>query len=97
MLSDVRCGGWEQKLVDCPNATTSIGYCNHEYDVAVSCQGLCSTQGDLRLADGWTYAGRVQVCINGHWGTVCNNGWSGADSQVVCRQLGYTDSKYIRL
>ena len=32
--------------------------------------------------------GRVEICINNAWGTVCNNLFSTADAQVVCTQLG---------
>ena len=49
------------------------------------------TNGTVHLVDGPVEnAGRVEICINGVWGTVCHNGWDNNDARVVCRQLGYS-------
>jgi len=49
----------------------------------------CSTENALMLADGNTTSGRLEICHNGLWGTVCDDSFSDVDAGVACRQLGY--------
>ena len=48
------------------------------------------TPGQLRLAGGnIANEGRVEICMNNAWGTVCDDSWGSADATVVCQQLGH--------
>ena len=47
-------------------------------------------QGEIRLVNGTNNReGRVEVCIDGRWGTVCRRGWEQEDTNFVCTELGF--------
>ena len=49
----------------------------------------CS-DGEIRLAGKvTTTSGRLEICYNKVWGTVCSRGWELKDSYVACRELGF--------
>uniref|UniRef100_A0A8C4SHU6 Neurotrypsin n=1 Tax=Erpetoichthys calabaricus TaxID=27687 RepID=A0A8C4SHU6_ERPCA len=45
-------------------------------------------QGAVRLIGGSSISGRVEIYLNGHWGSVCKKHWMDQDASVICRQLG---------
>lgn len=36
--------------------------------------------------------GRVEICFDEAWGTICDTLWSTNDATVVCRQLGFSST-----
>ena len=64
---------------------------NFVYIVYYLDQSNC-TDGDVRLIDGYIkQEGRIEVCINQVWGSICNKGWDKTDAHIVCQQLGYPE------
>lgn len=60
------------------------------FSLAPSVEVSNCTHGSMRLT-GTTQpsSGRVEICIHGVWGTVCDDGWDSRDANVVCGQVGY--------
>lgn len=52
--------------------------------------GSVQLVSDSHLYRGSDLSGRVEICIGGRYGTICDNSWSYKEASVVCRQLGYS-------
>ena len=51
----------------------------------------CGT-GDIRLVGGSLESeGRLEVCVNQLWGTVCSRYWDYEETRIACRQLGHQE------
>ncbi len=86
-LSSIQCRGSETNLTDCTHANFGEHSCSHSEEAGVRCS-TCTTAA-IRLQGGNATQGRVEICNNNVWGTVCDDGWSTANAQVACRQLGF--------
>ena len=91
------CTGAESSLEQCSRSTLSPSSTNYYSSpvVSVICQGNTTSQsecssGDFRLVGGERESeGRVEICVGGFWGTVCDSGWDQREALVVCRQSGF--------
>ena len=48
---------------------------------------------DVEYIDDALSQGRVEICVNGTYGTICadRDMWSNTEAAVVCKELGFTE------
>ena len=54
------------------------------------------TNGNIRLMNGTEPSvreGRVEICFNNVYGSICDDFWDVVDASVVCKQLGFNGSE----
>eukprot|EP00731_Ephydatia_muelleri_P017359 Em0010g457a len=68
------------------------GHCPYAvYGGQRSCPYAGCLNHDIRLVGGYSqYEGRVEVCYNNTWGTVCDDRFDSNEAIVICKQLGHT-------
>ncbi|XP_030852008.1 deleted in malignant brain tumors 1 protein isoform X3 [Strongylocentrotus purpuratus] len=88
LLDNLACTGAESNLLSCPHSGVGSHNCGHSEDAGVVCSSSLSSA--IRVVGGSSSTeGRVEVFVNGAWGTVCDDLWDINDANVVCRQLGF--------
>ena len=71
--------------------TPAPASCSHANDVGVFCAepspSVCQS-GAVRLSGGRDdNEGRLEVCVNNQWGTVCDDSWDISATAIACKQL----------
>ncbi|KAM8795479.1 scavenger receptor cysteine-rich type 1 protein M130-like [Eudromia elegans] len=88
---ELQCVGNEPFLSSCPKRSLSNQTCSHANDAGVTCTHYTG----FRLVNGSTScSGRVEIEVEGTWGTLCHSGWDISDAHVLCHQLncGFAES-----
>ena len=94
-IHQVQCDGSEMSLLECPISYLSPAISSAN-DAAVVCQAQSTvfnncSNGDIRLVNGTNQLeGRLEICINKVWGTVCSQGFTADDAEVVCSQFNFS-------
>jgi hypothetical protein len=88
VTGDYCLSGNYQAGVRCLEVPTPTSPC---YDGQLLFENTTSSYTD----DGYyVYGGRVEVCYNGTYGPVCDEGWTDNDAAVVCMNMGYNSPYY---
>ncbi|XP_070198153.1 scavenger receptor cysteine-rich domain-containing protein DMBT1-like isoform X2 [Littorina saxatilis] len=88
LTSQCDCQSYEERL-DSLNA--SLIALQAIVEALVMDPPMSDLNGTLRLVNNFnneTNQGRLEIVINGEWGTICQDFWSKNDAIVACNQLG---------
>ena len=102
LLAKPYCTGKETELRECSNFGWGPFPHLEQYGVlSVQCacepKFVCGESGErgIRLRSKVNpWEGRLEVKIDGEWGSVCSFGFSSVSAKVACRQLGFQPGSY---
>ncbi|VDI37011.1 Hypothetical predicted protein [Mytilus galloprovincialis] len=94
ILSTLKCSGNENIIDSCgSDGWYKTGTCAHSTDAGVVClrhANKYTTEGIRLVGGAGPFEGRVELNINGQWGTICDNSFDLPDAEVICKMAGYS-------
>ena len=104
MLAGLACTGTEESLLHCNKNMYGLLGCYNSELAGVECEGthvhshqsiiLCTElciNDEIRIVGSPIPSiGRVEVCVNRTWGTICDTTWNEAAASLVCYNQGYS-------
>ena len=60
------------------------------YTYEINLYAVPCSDRDVRLVASYPRTGRIELCLNNSWGTICTNTWNNLDASVACREFGYS-------
>ncbi|KAK3098541.1 hypothetical protein FSP39_020457 [Pinctada imbricata] len=86
------CDGQETRVSECPALRIGeLGQCNQKLSAGVLCS-ISSQTFDVRLQNGTSgREGRVELLVNGIWGSLCTSELTDNEARVICKQLNKRD------
>ena len=72
---------------------------NHNYECHFILFSLDCVSGDIRLVGYGSSGnqGRVEMCYNNQYGTLCSYSWDINEAIIICKQLGFYGMSFITL
>ncbi|WAQ96295.1 DMBT1-like protein, partial [Mya arenaria] len=86
LLDDIFCTGNEASILECSHSPLGLTDCDHNEDAGV----ICATEGQVYLSGSTSSnQGRIEIFLNGRWGTICDDNFGQTEANVVCGMLGF--------
>ena len=78
-------------MLVCMNINKSVSYNTILIIIINFIDAVACPEGEIRLeGTNSAFGGRVEVCLQQSWTTICDVYWDNQDASVLCRQLGFS-------
>ena len=88
----MNCTGTENSIFQCQKSDWGniSALCSHNTDAGVVCSNVPPNLHPVRLQGcSSSREGRVEIFYNNEWGTICDDHWTLAEANIVCKELNF--------